>query len=39
MEEDINIKDADNDLGAIDFPSNIEDIREIEIGGPLKMGD
>ena len=39
MEEDINMEDADNDLGAIDFPSDIRDIREIEIGGPLRIGD
>jgi hypothetical protein len=39
IEEDINIEDADNDLGAIDFPSNIRDIREMEIGGPLGIGD
>jgi hypothetical protein len=39
MEEDINIKDTNNDLGAIDFPSNIRDIREIEIRGPPRIGD
>ena len=39
MEEDINIEDADNNLGAIDFPSDIRDIREMEIGGPPGIGD
>ena len=39
MEEDINIEDADNNLGAIDFPGNIRDIREMEIGGPPGIGD
>jgi hypothetical protein len=39
IEEDINIEDADNDLGAIDFPSDIRDIREMEIGGPPRIGD
>jgi hypothetical protein len=39
MEEDINMEDTNNNLGAIDFPSNIEDIREIEIGGPPRIGD
>jgi hypothetical protein len=39
MEEDINIEDANNDLGAINFPSDIEDIREIETGGPPRTGD
>jgi hypothetical protein len=39
MEEDINIEDTNNDLGAVDFPSNIEDIKEMEIGGPPRTGD
>jgi hypothetical protein len=39
MEEDINIEDANNDLGAINFPSDIRDIREMEIGGPLGIRD
>ena len=39
MEEDINMEDANNDLGAIDFPSNIRDIREMEIRGPPRIGD
>ena len=25
--------------GALDFPSNIKDIREIEIGGPSRIRD
>jgi hypothetical protein len=39
MEEDINIKDTNNNLRAIDFPGDIRDIREMEIGGPLRIGD
>jgi hypothetical protein len=38
-DKDINIEDADNDIGALDFPSDIEDIREIEIRGPSGIGD
>ena len=37
--EDISIADIYNDIGALDFPSNIEDTREIEIGGPSRIGD
>ena len=39
IKEDINIEDANNDLGAVNFPSNIRDIREMEIGGPPRIGD
>ena len=39
MEEDINIEDANNDLGAVDFPGDIRDIREMEIGGPSGIED
>jgi hypothetical protein len=39
MEEDINMEDANNDLGAVDFPGDIEDIREMETGGPPGTGD
>ena len=38
-DKDINIEDADNNIGALDFPGNIEDIREMEIGGPSGIGD
>ena len=37
--KDINIKDANNNIRAFNFPSNIKDIREIEIGGPSKIKD
>jgi hypothetical protein len=37
--EDINIVDVNNDIGALNFPSNIEDIREIEIRGPSRIRD
>ena len=33
------MEDADNGIGALDFPGDVEDIREIEIGGPSGMGD
>jgi hypothetical protein len=33
------MEDANNNIGALGFPSNIEDIREIEIGGPFRIGD
>jgi hypothetical protein len=39
IKEDINIKDANNNLGAVDFPGDIRDIREMEIGGPPRIGD
>jgi hypothetical protein len=37
--KDINIKDANNNIGALNFPGDIEDIREMEIGGPSKIRD
>ena len=39
IKEDINIKDANNNLEAINFPNNIRDIRKMEIGGPPRIGD
>jgi hypothetical protein len=38
-EEDPYIEDADDNIGALGFPSNIENIGEIEIGGPFGIGD
>jgi hypothetical protein len=37
--EDISIADVNNDIGALDFPGDIEDIREMEIRGPSGIGD
>jgi hypothetical protein len=37
--KDINIVDINNDIGALNFPSDIEDIGEIEIGGPSEIKD
>jgi hypothetical protein len=37
--KDINIVDINNNIGALDFPSDIEDIGEIEIRGPSRIGD
>jgi hypothetical protein len=33
------MEDADNGIGAFDFPGDMEDIREMEIGGPSGIGD
>jgi hypothetical protein len=38
-EEDVSMEDADSDIGALDFLDNMEDTGEMEIGGPLGMGD
>jgi hypothetical protein len=38
-DEDVSIVDVNNDIGALDFPSDIEDIGEIEIRGPSGIGD
>ena len=35
----ISIVNTYNNIRAFNFPSNIKDIREIEIGGPSKIGD
>jgi hypothetical protein len=37
--KDINIVDINNDIGALNFPGDIEDIREMEIRGPFGIGD
>jgi hypothetical protein len=37
--EDISIADVNNNIRALDFPSDIEDIGEIEIRGPSGIGD
>jgi hypothetical protein len=37
--EDIDIENTNNGIRALDFPGDIEDIREIEIGGPSRIGD
>jgi hypothetical protein len=37
--EDVNIIDINNNIGALDFPSNIEDIGEMEIRGPSGIRD
>jgi hypothetical protein len=37
--EDVSIIDVNNDIGALDFPGDIEDIGEIEIRGPSGIGD
>jgi hypothetical protein len=37
--EDVSIADVNNDIGALDFPGDIEDIGEIEIRGPSRIGD
>jgi hypothetical protein len=37
--EDVNIADINNNIGALNFPSDIEDIGEIEIRGPSGIGD
>jgi hypothetical protein len=37
--KDISITDANNNIEALNFPSNIEDIGEIEIRGPSRIGD
>jgi hypothetical protein len=33
------MEDANNGIEAFDFPGDMEDIREMEIGGPSKIGD
>jgi hypothetical protein len=38
-DEDINIADINNNIGALNFPSNIEDIKEIEIRGSSRIRD
>jgi hypothetical protein len=38
-DEDINIADADNNTGGLDFPSDIENIGETEIRGLSVIGD
>jgi hypothetical protein len=38
-EEDLYIEDADDNIRALGFPNNIENIREIEIGGLFRIGD
>jgi hypothetical protein len=37
--KDISIADINNDIGALDFPGDIEDIGEMEIRGPSRIGD
>jgi hypothetical protein len=37
--KDVSIVDVNNDIGALDFPGDIEDIGEIEIRGPSGIGD
>jgi hypothetical protein len=37
--KDISIININNNIRALDFPSDIEDIREIEIRGPSRIGD
>jgi hypothetical protein len=37
--KDVSIVDVNNDIGALDFPGNIEDIGEIEIRGPSRIRD
>jgi hypothetical protein len=37
--KDISIADINNNIGAPNFPSDIEDIGEMEIGGPSGIGD
>ena len=38
-DEDVSIADINNDIRALDFPSDIEDIGEMEIRGPSGIGD
>jgi hypothetical protein len=38
-DEDVSIADVNNDIGALDFPSDMEDIGEMEIRGPSGIGD
>jgi hypothetical protein len=38
-EEDLYIEDADDDIGALGFPDDIENMGEIEIGGLFGIGD
>jgi hypothetical protein len=38
-EEDLYIEDADDNIGALGFPDNIENTGEIEIGGLFRIGD
>jgi hypothetical protein len=37
--KDVSIADVNNNIGALDFPSNIKDIGEIEIRGPSGIED
>jgi hypothetical protein len=39
FDEDISIADINNDIGALDFLSDIEDIGEMEIRGPSGIRD
>jgi hypothetical protein len=39
FDEDISIADVNNDIGALDFPGDMEDIGEMEIRGPSRIGD
>ena len=38
-DEDVSMADVNNDIGALDFPSDMEDIGEIEIRGPSGIRD
>jgi hypothetical protein len=38
-DEDISMADINNNIGALDFPNNMEDIGEMEIRGPSGIGD
>ena len=38
-DEDVSMADVNNDIGALDFPSDMEDIGEMEIRGPSGIGD
>ena len=38
-DEDVSIADVNNDIRALDFPSDIEDIGEMEIRGPSRIRD
>jgi hypothetical protein len=38
-DEDVSIADVNNDIGALDFLGDMEDIGEMEIRGPSGIGD
>ena len=38
-DEDVSMADVNNDIGALDFPNDMEDIGEMEIRGPSGIGD